>query len=460
MIGLGRVQSRDGHAVRFGEVRWIDGTGDERTANIDTRGWYSVSGLRNGPWRVYADCYGYRPIDRQVESNHDGLLHCDLELDPLERLAIKFQTPAGAPLLKAAAPGGKWNLTHLSVVATRTPPGTRLEMVDQNSPDEYGIGRFHAQESFGAMGERLVPDGCAGSLELREPLPAYASLVLRDLVIETRLVPAGTREITYTIPDDALTSRLVQAHVRVVDFSGKPLAGVFAALETFNARASGVQTDANGVAHIENAPPGIDMLRLNREGLETLQRVVEAQPGVDIDLGTVRLGPPARVSGTIVDERGRPLAAALTWRRLDLLERVEGFRHMDRLSSDADGLFKIEQAPRTKLLLNTTPSVLDRACAGVLVDASNGDVNNVVVMLEPAVHVVLDFHPVNERPSSWILHTLAGMPVDADEIEVRRPVRFGLVPGAYVLEIVTADGIVHRQPIDARAGRGMVNIAW
>jgi RNA polymerase sigma factor (sigma-70 family) len=207
ILSFGAVRTREGQPVISGTV-WIeDPIGRQRQCDLDARGWYSFAGLGPGAWTLRASCDGFRPFDLPVELSQDrSVERRDLTLDAAALLGVRIRVAPGKQT--SSNPLGP----RFTVVATRNVPSARLAETAARSHMRYGIGQYRESQPFWGRDER-IPEGCDGLLTVDEPLPCCVSLVLRHLVIETQVVPAGATSVDFLVDPDAASKLLARARV-------------------------------------------------------------------------------------------------------------------------------------------------------------------------------------------------------------------------------------------------------
>lgn len=152
----------------------------------------------------------------------------------------------------------------------------------------------------------------------------------------------------------------------VVDPDGRPVAGAKISTETFDPNTSTrrvmaeARTDAGGRFHLGPVDPFYRQLRF---GLLVEAKGFAGQcipsgnrsvfPGLDCDLGTIRLDHGRVFTGTVIDVAGAPLAdAAVTAQSYWLqLGHTVGGAVIDKLKTDAKGRFRTLPLPVGQLLL-------------------------------------------------------------------------------------------------------------
>jgi protocatechuate 3,4-dioxygenase beta subunit len=238
---------------------------------------------------------------------------------------------------------------------------------------------------------------------------------------------ARTEGMLAQLPYDksgAYTLRMQKAATitgRVTDSKSKvPVAGalVRAGLPRMNrAEGSAVETDAKGAYSIV-VPPGAYMVLPSHPAYEAGEGDVSIAPGQQVtrDFALTQL---ARISGSVVDEEKRPVAAATISpeEASDPRERMMSGRMIrnvnDPVFSGPDGRFSVRVAPDTALFLNAAKRGLPAAKSEQLRVAS-GDRRTGVVLTIPSGL------PVTGRVTDADGNPLSGIAVGAVQAEEGR----------------------------------------
>ena len=449
-VGLvvhGRVTDPGGDPVRpaWGWV-WLTGArGEEHVGKLRYNSYYSILGLRPGRWQLVCRADGYRPLEGElVLVAGERVRRHDLVLEPALQIRIDLRTPDGRPLYEVLHEAGIAADDPVVPVATSEHPGPSLPARGGASyrHHEHGVFRF-ANRGAGADAQ-----GCAGHLEVRTPLPAYVSLVQQHLVLETRRLEEPVEVLRFTVSLDQLLGNLGSVRLRVLDAdTGAPLPEARVALGP-DASWGTHAPDAGGVLVLERVRPGPQRLVVEASGRARLRRVVDVQPGSDLDLGDVVLESATAMRGTVVDPDGAPVSVDLIWGRVD---RAAGQVEIDwshGARSDASGAFEIPSLAPTEYLLRTvadserrSPHAPERAwaSAGVLVDVRAQAAEGVRLVVHPYSEVVLQPSLDEGQERSYRVCDATGFPIRSGLLRGSEPRRLRLAPGSYELEL--RDGV-------------------
>jgi RNA polymerase sigma-70 factor (ECF subfamily) len=447
VLSYGSVRTKEGAAVTSGTVSIQDATGRGRSCSLDSRGWYSFAGVAPGKWTIRARCDGCHPFEMPVELPKDESLdRRDLVLDAATILRVRIRTAS----TQGEAGGGSSSTpadARLSVVATRDAPSARLEATSTRKHYAYGLGTYVGREGFGSRSER-IPDGFDAILEVDGSLPCFASLVLRDVVIETKLVPAGVDEVEFLVDPGACSRLLGRARVRLVDAdTGSPLHPARVQLNTSDTGGGGVDTGEDGVAELGDLLPGLLELDVHAKDHSWCQRSVEVLPGETTDLGTLRITKACRIAGHVVDESGAPVSANVSWLDAEASERPDRFRYFYSAEPDSEGRFRFEGVPRGRLMITATPRENDVAPTCSLVDTSGGDQGDVVLRVAHGRAVGIQIEEAGACGETFALRRSDGMALVVDGWIGPGPMPLRLADGAYRIEIWSQGRVARSQEI-------------
>ncbi len=201
---------------------------------------------------------------------------------------------------------GFWQV--MSVVATAAPLPGDLEPVENSSVFLPGVGR-HRQT--GDLNQRAEADGDDGVLELDQPPPVYAAVLLRHMVLAQQRIEPGQRELRFVVDITEVAKRFAKVRMRVVGADGRPAA---ASVELSTARGGGQRgkADENGVVVVEKVLPGLASFSIYAKDSEHYPTHLSIASGADLDLGDVVLTAPS--SGTRVTALS-PVPLSQVWRR-------------------------------------------------------------------------------------------------------------------------------------------------
>ncbi len=421
-------------AARRVALEWIrleDEDGTPRSGSTSSAGSWSVAGLAPGRWEIRARARGYVEHRGELELRGDRPhVRHDLVLEPALAIRVKLVDETGALLQGSFA--ARRDLPQIWVVATLDPLPEGPGGASGRDAGLWGVGEYEERSFFEPRPQ--LPAGYSGILRLRAPLPLHVSAIMQDAVLETREVVSPIEELVFTLDRARIEARLGGLRLRAVDaLSGAPIAEGSAVLEP----AGGGQLGADGVARIEGQAPGIHELVLRARGYEVLRRSVRVPSGRAEDLGDVPLSPAATIRGRIVDARGNPVnASLLCLSALHLRSPLDV--EPDHTWVTRGGRFEIQSAAREVLLIVHGQ---DRALCARAVDASSGQVEDLVIELPDGVPV--SFRPRGKEAlgKQVTIADAAGRPLWTGTILGPASFSLRLAPGTYQLWIGVAERV-------------------
>jgi hypothetical protein len=401
-----------------------DETGDWRSSQVKSAA-YAISGLRPGAWNLVFRNRGYREIRQTLKLEATSpRQRLDLVVTPCATLKVKIVTPEGKLIQEALqAEQVEWNVS-VSVVATLAPPPGDLPLIVYRGHDDYGVGQLGGS----------VPKGYSAVLELREGPPVYVSAVMRHVVLATKHVPAGAEEAEIVVPTSAVKGKLAALKLRLVDAdTGAPVTK--ARVEANDRQSGGPEypIDENGNVFKEGLRPGLQYFSVIATGYEYLEQFIRLEPGQVNDLGTLRLAKAVVIEGKVVDERGAPLEASISYRNLDRMEFPQSLQGPMGYRTEPDGTFKIDQAGRGRGVLIATTK--EQVTAAVPVDTTGGPVSNARIVVRAATRVALEAKFGRGEQYLLVLVDEGGTPWMSSNWAGSWTMRLQLPPGSYTLRV-------------------------
>jgi len=401
-----------------------------RSAQLDDAGHYAIAGLNPGTWTVACEVEGHCKLELAHELTAAPIQRLDLELTAATVLPVFVRTPDGGRLQAALA---KASLrSSLQVVATTTPLGSDLAPTENSYVGDFGVGRHRRSGDLNTHTDDKAGDGV---LELDQPPPVFATLLLRHLVLAAQRIEPGQTELRFVVDPAAVQQRFAKVRFRVLDETGAPLPKVAVGLETAQGGGDGGKTGVDGLVALQQVMPGLLQMTLHATDREEHVNHLIVPAGADLDLGDLVLHPLRKLTGQVVDSAGQPIAASVRWTNLDLWQPPQPMIDRRSTSADGDGNFQIYGAGPRRYLV--------RAQAGegrigfAVVDARGS-----LPAAPPQVRVQdcgkVQFVARGEarRTFTVVVRSPAGHPVEVVTIEPRWRTQTATLPtGDYVLEI-------------------------
>jgi hypothetical protein len=492
---FGSVLQKNGKQRKIRDVtlRFSGAGGSDLALAID--GEYVAPALKPGKWTVRADVPGYAPFTSEFDVlEQETPQRVDFYLERLPHLKIKMLTRSGEELTDAmqrmrsklsdapslSGPGVKSASLEPMAVATRTPPGTRLGATLEDGYEGYGRGVYWPRakllpmnaaaarpptQSSGAVDVASVaeapralgkhellaippvvsPDDLtstepySGILALADPLPAYVSVTLADVVLQTQFVPFGAEEVVFHISTDELMGNMGGLRFRLVDDeTGRPITEGRVGLHANGRYGTGREIiDPNGYVVFDSEAPGPRHLCIVAKGYEWVLEQVHIDAGYVTDLGTIRLQRPITIAGDVFDDMGQPVRA---WVSLWPLERYDATMRINEhfcWHSDENGHFEIHPAGRHKYVVRLNDDEWDGA--PVSIDATGGQVAGVRLRATKGSNVSVNFDPETPRGARLRVADAQGLPVAERAVDAKRKTKVRLAPGRYRMNVDFGD---------------------
>jgi hypothetical protein len=342
----------------------------------------------------------------------------------------------------------------VSAIATRDRP-TRIPNVVGRLATGGDAGYFRAREPFGE--NRGLPEGCDGLLEIRPPLPVWADFVMRDTVLESRLVLGNEKEIVFEVDRADLDAALGSARLRCVESgSGRALEG---ANVTLGFQDGGQQqrgtTDAQGEVVLTKVPPGLQRLAITKTGMGSFHRMVRVQSKDETDLGTIQIAAADSVSGHVLDQDGQPVEARVAvfpLRPNDSPRTVDCYMAQPCGAGGAFDIKNVERGPSRVV-------VQAKGYALRVMDVNTSDAQPLEIRMERGTNVRFRLVQDTDTYTNFMLADANGVPIrmeGASRSYVREEM---LAPGRYQCWTLEDDRIVRRDTFEV-GGAAMTQEVW
>jgi len=440
----GEIRGPTAEELAQSEIQFFDQQGNSRKATIGAQAAYSLFGLLAGEYRISARLEGFRPLDEKLllPDGQPKFRH-DLEFVRSLLLPVKLVDAQSGELL--ANLHREPILSNLSVAATFARP-VRIDGVlgRQVAFSEAGCyreaGRLPRKTSESA--ER------SGTLEVWAPTPIFASLVLREIVLESRSVVGDESELVFRVDRAALETHLGALEVRCVAAeTGLPIPGqrVEVSFRDSSGNNAG-ECDEQGHARIERLTPGLRQVEVGGSKFAKFERWVRIEPGQTHDLGVIALESMADVRGRVLDPDGAGVSAPM---HSIALERQLAPRDADSrmiYKSKSDGVFEMSWVESARVRLVAEPA--QWALTALDVDASSGKLGGLELRLERGTEVKLRLAGEQQRSVEFLLADADGLPLLFDGVYGWKGRRLLLRPGRYSLSTVAEDRVLATQTLE------------
>jgi hypothetical protein len=385
----GTVYGLDGRALNGVQVaiRAADSAGKLVETRAGSGAAYYLEDLHAGHWQVTAQADEFHDTRVNLDLSASKPVHAlDLELQRLGELRIRWLTPDGGSFhARREAEGSQ---EEVAAFETHTMPGARLtEMQAQ----EFGLLRdqLYRPPAAHADAEKGFGSDVEGVLQLREPLPAFISAVLGDVVLQTKRAEADAVSVTFVLAPVQASSVMTSVRLQLVDAAtGAPLSEAEASLDAVDA-----ESDGHGVVRFEGILPGIRHLQMYAPNHESITRTAAIQLGAATDLGVFRLDASTSIRGRFCDEDGKDVS--MSWSLVPQTDddpahplRRAGTRSTSGTdSSRSISTFVAEDIGRRKYWIRGFGD--QKYAAPTLVDTTNGSVKDVVIRVSSGATATL-----------------------------------------------------------------------
>ena len=399
-------------------------------AEVTKRGSFAVAGLTEGVWRLRCEVPGYQRLDFPATIGSAPVQRLDLTLTKAPVLTVYASTTDGKRLATELAKLGL--MAELRVVASATPRTGDFEPTENSSIGDSPIGRFRAPSDRNQATDANTNDG---TLELDQPPPAHAALVLRHMVLAQLPIEPGQTELRFVVDPATVFARMPKVRVRVLGPDGNP-AAARVSLSTAQTGGGGQKTDEHGVVVLENVPPGLNYFEIWAKDAEQWNgHVTIPSTGGEVDLGDHRLTAAQPLHGRIVDEAGAPASGNVQWTALDTWRPPHPLADRRSTESDGDGKFQLYGTGRRRYTVKVRGSAGRYGFA--FVDGATAGAVPFVVTLRPARKLHLDATKAGTR--CVVVADATGQPFDVRRIEPQWPLQVMSLPdGDY--QLIVYDG--------------------
>lgn len=401
-----------------------------RPAELHADGSYAVADLTPGLWRIRCEAPGFRRIDLEHTVTTAPIQRLDIPLQAATVLPVFVRTTDDRRLQPELAKLGIWQ--GLTVVATREPLVGDLEPTENSSVFSIGIGN-HRQDSD--LNRREDPEAGDGVLELDEPPPVHAALLLRHLVLARQRIEPGQTELRFQVDPTAVVGRLAKVRVRLLGPNG-PLEKATVRLSTAQGGGRAGTTDAQGFAVVTNVLPGLTAVDIHAKDCEQLTTHWTIPPDGELDRGEIVLTGAVQVAGKVVDQAGKPVRASVQWTALDLWQAPHPRIDRRSTTADGDGHFTLPTGQRRYTVRAQTD---DQRVGFAIVDAASAGPERFVVTVQPTQ--ALHLRTASQQVRVGVVADRDGNLLDVRRLELRWPAASMSLPdGEYRLTVYDGHG--------------------
>lgn len=420
----------------FGRV--LPPRGEETFAEAPSCGLYDETGTRrkvecaqDGAFAISGVAAGHYWISAGDGDGAGGCVEFELppgreqhEVDvPLERdwsVEVRVRSSNGQEL------GALWSL----VVATLEPLGDWFHEPSGSLSNPYGVGSFRPAR----LGQAESGTDVRGTLLIKVESPVWVHLVYGHRVLARQELSPPQTVIEFVIdPEDAVT-KPPTLRGRFFDAeTGEPLRSVQVMVASRGV--SFPKTDGDGRFEASGfLVPGFCRVSVRGPGY-AWDQLVRLEPGVETDLGDIRvergLSIEGKVTGALGDERERTI-------RYEALDELSGETLWNGMHTgtriEANGTFKIGGLMPRRYQL-TIDGGGDTAKQRHVVDLRNGSVAGLEYVLQRSSTLSIVLENSVRRLEKVEIHDESGALVMAPKLRPGPPQAFKLAPGSYALKL-------------------------
>lgn len=378
---------------------------------------WSLAGIPPGKYHLRCGYSGFVPFVEDVELEATPRVQRrDLVLVRMLAVKVRLLTPEGQPLTGFA---GERQLVATEAALPDLIPGDGDHLPFQT------LGSWHGNHD-GSMGE-----GIAGQIVLLRPPPLYLNVMRGPVCLQSLHLEQMRNAVTFTIDPEAMRRAVGGLRFRVVD-AATGLAITAAQVRVANC---GTNVNAQGGIDWSSLPPGNhDLTIWTEHRYATVARSIQIRQGEVLDLGTIGLVAPRKVSGIVVDQSGQGVVASVLAMPLQDAQ-APVFSPMLGIESRADGRFDLGGLVEGRYLLRATTR--DGSSLG-MTTAEPGGAQEVRIVLSPTFPVRLASRLTVYQECRATIRNAEGQVVRSDRLLGSANVEFRLPVGPYVLELTGA----------------------
>jgi Carboxypeptidase regulatory-like domain len=392
VVVYGTVTAKDGSPVEDARISFLspDNDRDKNRYTSFQKGGYTAHGLTPGEWKVSLRGEGLKTTTRVVTVLPQESQRLDLVAERSFTVLVKINTPSGKPLPDVMEKAKIYRpVDRLVAVATTSAPSGNLPMTFSRSLPDFGIGRWRGTRGMARLrGPSKLPVDVVGELEFDVPPPVFVSVVMRHVVLATKHVLPGQKEVTFEISLEDVRKTFTTVRVQVVDAETMaPIAKAHVGLSDQQTGSGGVPTDENGCVVLKDRAPGLFQLGISAKDHARYSQNIRLAPG-EHDLGTIGLSRPIKVRGRVVDRAGKTHAARVQWTLLDRRTFPQPLRRNRSTSAKSDGKFEIWNCAPGRYLVQAL--VRGESAGNKEIDTTRLGDKPFDIVVDPVVKVAID----------------------------------------------------------------------
>ncbi|QDU66062.1 carboxypeptidase-like regulatory domain-containing protein [Engelhardtia mirabilis] len=446
LIAFGRISDPDCRPIQARLVLEDDDANLKSTDSAADGGW-ALLGLAPGPHRLSVTAKGFVGLEESIELPARAQWQRDFVLARALSIPVRFEDAEGVAL--EVAPFSEDPASFLCVVGTDDPPRAVLPGVRSRTASRYGAGTFEGRGDDRAppdLGERHQ-----GLLRLNAAPPLWASLVYRDVVLETRELVGDESELVFVVDLQTLADQCSEVRVRVVDATTGALLEEVALAHPSGGRSIEAARRGNQMVFTDVPPGTLDLVGGGLVGagdFEWIERSVQIPPRSLVDLGTIEVRPRIEWTARVVDTSGEPLDLQVEAARPQILAGVGDLDQRVSTRPDADGRSTFNHLGAGRTLLRVGGK---DGWARIAREVETSAQSEIELVVPRGTEVVFPF--LLAPGETYVVAGEDGLPLLAGSYLRRQT---WLVPGRYTLTRRGADGVSTAQPFNVGTDRTVV----
>lgn len=416
---------------------------------------YGIDGIAPGNWTITADVAGHFPWSQEIHLTSTELpRRVDIELEAYPILQVRIEidlgeapSDVGVAMRRMGDTGMFWGYQVIRPVLTMEPPPDLLPNV--NGFGDSGDGILHGGSSFEA--DRWIEKT---EFEIRHRLPVHVSAAVGDRVLRTVKVLPGDDEVVFAFPMQEIDDRMAILRFSVTDENGGPPPAPVVCHLWRDPEVYGygdLPPSNDGVILIERVLPGPLGLEIKVPGFTRHQVEFRMEPGMDKDLGEIRLQPERVIRGWVLNPDGTRARATVECFPLSKRPGAGSMiRQCEPEETGPQGSFEFSGLGRGDYIVRARGGPpFDLASGSLRLSTQGESIDDLEVRLHPTTTVEIQL----ERSASgrcWVfVDDEASLPAGEQWLSTDDSAAFGLFPGRYSARAVVRGEVIATTEFEA-----------
>jgi hypothetical protein len=353
---------------------------------------------------------------------------------------------------------GVWGWELVRPIVTKDPPPESLPS-DSGQDIEDTVARRLDTFIENSDPQRSIEESV---FEIHDQLPVYASAMIGDRVMRTEPVDSLERKVVFVLTRQECDAALGSLRFNVVGEDREVPEALFCLLRRASEDMSGtpLRPPTSGEFHLRRLLPGPLGLEIGAPGCATTRLEIRVEPGVDRDLGEIRLESGASIRGRILgpdDSLWSFEFARLTCVSLSGTEDPAMFGSKEYGTTGTEGRFTITGLRRGRYVLRTLEGLPFRFASGPIeVSTESGSVEGVELRLKQTTQVSLKLNDPPAGTCTILVEDSGHLPADEGRVSRDGYVVLDLPIGWYSARAVVAGKVIATADFEASLPRTRV----